>query len=270
MMKIALAQSDTVWENKEKNIEKAEKMIMQAKAERCDLILFPEMSFTGFSMNVEKIGEIIQEDGWCDSSRRGSDLAKKYGIAVGFGYVERMGKLGRNHYRIVGRDGEAKSDYVKLHPFSYGEEDRHYIAGDHIVQFQIRDVKMSIFICYDLRFPEPFQLASQNAEVLIVAANWPESRMAHWELLLRARAVENQCYVLGINRTGSGGTLLYTGGSMAIDPYGNVLERLGEREGILFCQIERKIAEDWRVQFPQKKDRKENYADFLKKGEEKL
>lgn len=262
-MKIALAQMDIVWEDKEKNRKKVEGMIRQAKEEKTDLLLLPEMSLTGFSMNVKKIGEVRQKDGMCESEYRMKELAKKYEIAVGFGYVEKEKSKGKNHYIVLGKDGTLKSDYIKIHPFSYGKENKYYEPGSQIKIFSINEMRFGTFICYDLRFPELFTLSSERAETLIVAANWPRSRREHWTALLKARAIENQCYVLGVNRTGSGGGHCYAGDSMVIDPYGTILGTLSEKEGIIFCEIDRKVVEKWRREFPQKKDRKKNYKIFL-------
>ncbi|MCI7812572.1 MAG: carbon-nitrogen family hydrolase [Lachnospiraceae bacterium] len=259
-MKVALAQMDIVWEDKEKNWEKSEKNIKEAKKKGADLILFPEMSFTGFSMNVAEIGETKEKGNSVESIRRMQSFAKKYEMAVGFGYVERDGDMGKNHYAVVDEEGKVLGDYIKIHPFSYGGEDKYYQPGEYTILFEVKGWKMAMFICYDLRFPEIFSLVSDEAEAIIVAANWPESRREHWMALLKARAIENQCYVLGVNRTGMGGGISYTGDSMVVDPYGNVIGRMEKTEGMLLCEIEKRYVEEWRATFPQKNDRKKNYA----------
>lgn len=268
-MKAALAQMDIIWEEKEKNEKKAEDMIKEAKKERADFILFPEMSLTGFSMNVQKIGEEKKNRNVYSSIERMSRLSKKYQIALGFGYVEKSGIRGKNHYVVLGKDGQILSDYVKIHPFSYGGENQYYDSGDKIIRFKLKNLNFGVFICYDLRFPEIFCRSCEKTEVFIVAANWPERRREHWMTLLRARAIENQCYVLGVNRTGTGGGIRYVGDSMAVDPYGNVIDCLREKEGIVFCKIDAETVKDWREQFPQRKDRKKDYSVFLEKNDRK-
>ena len=265
-MKVALAQMDIVWEDKEKNSKKSENKIKEAKEKGVDLILFPEMSFTGFSMNVEKIGEKREDRNQFETVEKIQKLAKKYEMAIGFGYVEKDGGMGKNHYAVVSKDGQVMSDYVKIHPFSYGGEAQYYDSGNRIEVFGMQGWKIATFICYDLRFPEIFQLASREAQAIIVAANWPESRREHWLTLLRARAIENQCYVLGVNRTGIGGGISYVGDSIVIDPYGKVLEIMKEKEGLIFCEMDREVVEEWREKFPQRKDRKLDYTVLYKTG----
>lgn len=265
-MKVALAQMDIVWEDKEKNSIKSENKIKEAKEKGADLILFPEMSFTGFSMNVEKIGETKKHKNQFESVEKIQKFAKKYEMGIGFGYVEKEGEMGKNHYTVISKDGQVISDYVKIHPFSYGGEDQYYESGNRIEVFEMQGWKIATFICYDLRFPEIFQIASSKAQVIIVAANWPESRREHWLVLLKARAIENQCYIIGVNRTGMGGGISYVGDSMVIDPYGKILEVMREKEGLILCEIDRQVAEEWRQQFPQRKDRKSDYLALDRTG----
>jgi Predicted amidohydrolase len=260
-MKIALSQMNIKWEDKDKNKAKVLAFINEAKELNVELIVFPEMTLTGFSMNVEKIaesnrGETIQ---WFEN------IAKCHNINIGFGVVEKTeSEFGKNKFIIINDEGVIISDYTKLHPFSYGLEDKYYKSGDSIELSKVNDFTVATFICYDLRFPEVFQLASNQAQLIIVAANWPQSRKEHWITLLKARAIENQCYILGVNRVGNGNNIYYSGNSMVVAPDGSILIEIEDEEKLLIYDIDIKESLDLRNVFPVKKDRKINiYKKYL-------
>ena len=249
-MKAALCQFQIEYEAKTRNLRRAEQMIETAAAERAEIIFFPEMSFTGFSMNTMLTGEsggetiqVIQE------------YARNYHIAVGFGWVKQNGDKGENHYTVVNDAGTMLADYVKIHPFSFSSEDNYYIAGSQTAVFPFSGHTFGLYICYDLRFPEIFRAAAAEADVMIVAANWPEKRIAHWNKLLEARALENQCWVLGINCVGDQENLHYNGSSRAVNPEGETVDCLFDREGIIFCEIQDEAAA-FRNSFPALQDRR--------------
>ena len=263
-MRVSICQTEIVWEDKMKNIESARSMIRASSSQNAELVLFPEMSFTGFSMNVALTGE---DDGKTLSIMKG--LAEENKICVGFGWV-RVGAGGRgeNHYSVVGENGALMSDYIKIHSFSYADENKYFTQGDNICVFNINGTYASTFICYDLRFPEVFQAVSDTASVIIVAANWPVARKEHWRCLLRARALENQSYVVGINCAGKQNDMLYPGCSGIIDPDGNTLLELGETEEHAVFDIPDKTDLHRKI-FPLKKDRRlDLYKELLyeKKG----
>jgi len=247
-----------MWEDKEKNKEKAQKFIEDASINNADLVLFPEMCLTGFSMNVENIGERP------DSSLGTTDWflrkAKEFDIHIGFGHVELHSstKKGFNMFTIVSPTKGIISSYRKIHPFSFGLESLYYIGGDVLSAFNLMDFNISTFICYDLRFPEIFQIASRKSTLLTVSANWPKSRREHWITLLKARAIENQCYVAGINRVGIGDNIEYCGDSMVIDPLGNILCQSEGVETLLLQDIFAVNVENTRKDFKLKKDRRED------------
>ena len=249
-MKIALAQTEIVWEDKETNERDAERYTAQAAAAGAQAVFFPEMSLTGFSMNTEKTAE---SDG--ETIERFARIAAGNGIAVGIGWTGQKEGAASNHYSVLDNRGKTVSDYIKIHPFSYGGEDRFFIPGKEIVYFRLGGYTWSSFICYDMRFPELFQAACAKAEVVVVAADWPGKREEHWKSLLRARAIENQCYILGVNCTGHGGGNVYRGGSCCISPEGEILGRLDERPGLLTAELTQDVKE-LRERFPVKKDRR--------------
>ena len=232
-MKAALCQFRIAYEEKEQNLQRAGQMIADAAKEQAKIIFFPEMSFTGFSMQVSVTGETGGE-----TVRRMQEYAQKYGIAVGFGWVKKKGDKGENHYTVTDETGAVIADYIKIHPFSFSGEEKYFAAGSQTAVFSLSGIKFGLFICYDLRFPEIFRAVSAEAEVLVVAANWPEKRIAHWNKLLEARALENQSWVLGINCVGNQQNLHYCGSSRAVNPEGETVDFLTEREGIIFCEDE--------------------------------
>ena len=150
-------------------------------------------------------------------------------------------------------------EYAKLHPFSFGEESKHYIAGDKLSVLSLPGICMSGFICYDLRFPEIFQAVSRQAELIVVIASWPDGRIAHWHTLLQARAIENQCFILGVNRTGHGNGLSYTASSAAYAPTGELLTPAAPADaGTLYADLDLSDVARYRESFPLKADRRES------------
>lgn len=264
-MKVALGQIDMVWEDKEASLNKTEKMVKEAASAGADIIVFPEMTLTGFSMNLDEIGE----DASCAQSVEAmKKIAIQNNIATGFGWTalpEPGCKKGTNRFTVIGSDGNILADYKKIHPFTYGGESDIYEGGNEIVTFQFSGHTISLFICYDLRFPELFQLASKNADVIFVIANWPSNRSVHWTTLLRARAIETQSYVVGVNCYGSRDNMDYSGDSLAVDSIGNILGQISGREGVLICDIDDR-AWSLRDKFNVRKDRRTNFyvEEYLK------
>ena len=264
-MKIALGQLKISWENKEANLEKLKECL--EKLPEVDLLLLPEMSLTGFSMNTEKTKECKKE-----TVCRIQELAGQYHMAIGAGWVKDLGTTCENHYSIVSPEGELL-DYAKIHPFSYGEESLHFRGGETLPLCMYRDFRIGVQICYDLRFPEPFQILSKKADLIVVPANWPASRREHWDTLLRARAIENQVYVAGVNCAGSMGGQYYSGDSVLYRPDGTNVpagrkmlsgkEEIPE-EAVFLFEIDNQIKE-YREAFPVKKDRRE--AVYIKLGD---
>ena len=232
-MLTAIFQTDIKFEDKEYNLAHGKELIKHASEKGASICLFPEMSFTGFSMNISRTGE-------CDEYTMGriKNAAAENKIAVGFGYTALTNGKAENHYSIVNSKGELVSDYVKIHSFAIGGEKDDFISGNELPKpFSIDGHNISSFICYDLRFPEVFRAAADFSSIMTVAANWPKSRREHWITLLKARAIENQVYVIGINCCGTQGSICYSGDSMIIDPLGNVIAAAAEREEILIADI---------------------------------
>lgn len=251
-MIIGIVQMDIEWEDIYRNMNKIENFTKEAGEKKIELLLFPEMSLTGFTMNIDKHTFSEKEiSNWI------SKIAVKYSMNIGIGFGVIVDEKGLNKYMIVSNEGNIIADYSKIHPFSYGGEDKKYYKGNDIISCVLEDINITPFICYDLRFPEIFQIASKKSELICVAANWPKERENHWIILLTARAIENQCYIAGINRVGTGDGIYYNGASMIIDPEGNILNEITYDEGIIKADICKEKVINIRKSFSLKKDRRE-------------
>ena len=244
-MKVALCQTHIIWENKEANYAKAEGLINEAVYKGADLVFFPEMSFTGFSMNIDVTKE--KDD---KTVNKMIAFAKEYRVALGFGWVKDCGGKVENHYTVIDELGNILSDYTKMHSFLYGGEGEKFNSGGDICQFEYAGMTFTPFICYDLRFPEVFRIAAETTDVFVIPANWPANRAEHWNTLLQARAIENQNYVLGINCVGDVGGLRYVGNSTIIEPDGKITECVSDVEKIIYGIIDKRkmsIREEFNV-----------------------
>jgi len=137
---------------------------------------------------------------------------------------------------LAGPDG-TQHRYRKIHPFSFAGEDRFVRPGTELVTVDVGGVRVSMFVCYDLRFADEFWQLAADTDVFLVPANWPEARREHWMTLLRARAIENQAYVVGVNRVGSGGGIDYSGDTRIVDPLGELLATGSREETIVFADV---------------------------------
>lgn len=241
-----------IWEDKEANYLQLESKFREMYDKRIDLFLLPEMSFTGFSMETNRTKERQLE-----TVNKMKEYAKKYQMAVGFGWVKDCGQKSENHYTVVDKNGEIVSDYAKIHPFSFSGENQKFQGGESIDVFELNGMKCSTFICYDLRFPEIFQIASRTANIIFVPANWPAARSEHWKCLLRARAIENQVYVIAINCVGQINGLKYSGDSCVINPNGEVIVELADQEGMIEYELVDDV-KNYRDAFQVKKDRRDD------------
>ena len=146
--------------------------------------------------------------------------------------------------------------YRKIHPFSYGREHEHYAAGTEHVTVTVEGLRLSLFVCYDLRFADEFWALADDTDAYVVVANWPVARRDHWRTLLRARAIENQAYVIAANRVGSGGGLDYGGDSMIVGPFGETVAFAGERETTIDGEVDPEVVRTTRSRYPFLTDRR--------------
>ncbi len=233
-MKVAVVQHDIAWESRDTNFERLSQRIEEAAATGARLVVLSEMFSTGFSMNPE-MREAF--DGPSSSFLR--SMAQTHGVWVAGSFPEMSsdGGLPFNTLMLAGPNGEAHR-YQKIHPFTYGSEADHFQAGSTFVTVTIEDVRLSLFVCYDLRFADEFWALAQHTDAYVVVANWPETRRTHWQALLTARAIENQAYVIGCNRVGEGGGLKYCGDSRIVDPLGEVVVSAARTEALIVAEID--------------------------------
>ncbi len=234
-MRIAALQSDIVWEDPEANFERLRPWIAAASGAGARLMVLPEMYACGFSMDTERIAEPVGGP----STRFLVEEAARYGLWLAGSLPERPEDAERPYNTLVlaGPGGEVHR-YRKIHPFSHAGENEHYLAGDAFVSVVIEGLRFTLFICYDLRFADEFWATAAETDAYLVVANWPEKRRWHWTALLRARAIENQAYVIGVNRVGEGGGLCYRGDSRILDPMGQVLAAASEQEALLIADLD--------------------------------
>jgi len=250
-MRAALIQMDIVWENPAASHARAGSLLKRAADAGADLAVLPEMFATGFSMNASRIAQPAGGE----TERWLRDTARTLAIPLIAGVAETASPLPVNNALLVSPAGEVKR-YSKLHPFTFAGEQKFFGGGDGVVTWEIAGARVTPLVCYDLRFPEPFRVAAGETDAFVVIANWPERRRAAWQLLLRARAVENQAFVLGVNRVGDGDDVHYAGDSAAISPWGETLASAAEIETVLIVDIDPKDVADARAKFTALADRR--------------
>lgn len=238
-VRVAAIQHDIVWHDRTANFDHLRPMVGGAVASGARVVLLTETFSTGFSFDTPGIAE--PEGG--PSSRFLHDMAMQHGVWVGGSCPEIAAdappddQRPSNVFVLVAPDG-TEHRYRKIHPFSHAAEERYVRAGTEFVTVDIDGLRCSLFVCYDLRFADEFWTLASDSDAYLVVANWPAKRRLHWSSLLRARAIENQAYVVGVNRVGSGGGLDYCGDSAIIDPLGEVLATGAGAETILLADLD--------------------------------
>ena len=246
-MKVTILQRDIVWANPAKNIERAERAIRGNIG--ADLYVLPEMFSTGFCTEPEGIAESCDSDTlkWMRRKAAEIDAAIAGSIAV-----EQEGKY-YNRFYFVKPDGSV-TYYDKKHLFTYGGEHLRFTAGEERVVVEWRGVRILLEVCYDLRFP----IWARNRgdyDMILYVASWPTPRVAAWSSLLVARAIENQCYVAGVNRVGTDPACEYCGGSVIIDSYGRTIAACTDNtECEATAEVDMEALEAFRKKFPVLKD----------------
>jgi len=253
-MQLALASFAPVWEDKVSSLECCRELAVRAAGYSSELLLFPELTLTGFTMNATFIAEPPDASPTISAFAR---MASEQRLAIGFGVALQGRDRPTNCMVLVDRTGAELARYAKAHLFSPSGEDRHYDSGEGIAVTAVADVACGLSICYDLRFPELYTSMAERTQALLVIASWPAPRIAHWYALLQARAIECQCYVVGVNRIGTDGNGLdYPASSRVFDPAGARLTPEwtdGELEG--YSIAAGRVVEQ-RGQFPVLRDRR--------------
>jgi omega-amidase len=246
---------DIAFGSPNKNYQNAEKLIDEAMTEKPDIIVLPELWTTGYDLT--RLEQIADKDAG-NTIRFLRNAAIKYQVHFVGGSVANQGEKGvKNTLLIINKKGELVHSYSKLHLFKLMDEHLYLEAGDQEGLFELEGLTFSGVICYDIRFPEWIRThTAKGAEALFVVAEWPAARLAHWRALLIARAIENQCFVIACNRSGSDPNNEFAGHSMIINPWGEVIAEAGANEEILSAEIELDLVKDIRKQIPIFKDRR--------------
>lgn len=254
MLTITTIQTDLHWENKEANLRMLEDKLRNLE-QPTEIVVLPEMFSTGFSMRPAALAENMDGEtvNWM------KDMSARYKVVLaGSVIIEEEGKF-YNRFIWMLPNGQY-GIYDKRHRFAFAGEDQFYTAGNKRMIASVKGWKINLQVCYDLRFPvwARQQLNTNDSgetapeyDVLIYVANWPERRSHAWKTLLCARAIENQCYVVGVNRVGKDGNDIYhSGNSMVIDPLGEVLYHMADEEDIFTITLQREHLENVRSRFP--------------------
>jgi predicted amidohydrolase len=247
---ITSIQTDLQWEDKKANLEMLEEKIAGIK-EKTEIVVLPEMFSTGFSMCPEVLAENMEGESLQWMKRI---AAEKKIILTGSLIIEEDRKY---YNRLIWMQPDGQYGYYdKRHLFAYAEENNHYTAGTKKLIASVKGWKINLLVCYDLRFPVwARQTPETKYDVLMYVANWPERRIIAWKTLLQARAIENQCYVVGVNRVGDDGkNIHYSGESMTVDPMGEILYNKKEEEDIFTLTLDKNHLNSIREKFPFWKD----------------
>jgi omega-amidase len=250
---ITLIQTNLFWEDKKANLELLQKKI-ESISEKTEVVILPEMFSTGFSMKPEKFAEKM--NGETVQWMKRISFERKI-IITGSIIIEENGNY-FNRLIWMLPNGEL-GIYDKRHLFAYGDEHAHYKAGNKKLIASVKGWKINLQVCYDLRFPVWARQAPGDLEnkydLLLYVANWPEKRSTPWKALLQARAIENQCFVAGVNRVGEDGNkIYYSGDSMVIDPLGEIIYQKNKEEDIFTYTLYKEKVEETRNHFPFWKD----------------
>ncbi len=249
-LKVTVFQAYLFWENIDKNLQNISLRLSGGVREKTDLIVLPEMFNTGFTMKAEELAE--EMDGktmqWLAKTAASYDC-----VITGSLIIKDNGKF-YNRMIWMLPSGEYQF-YDKHHLFSMGDEDKHFTAGTKPVIVELKGWKIRLAVCYDLRFPVWLRNNNADYDILLLIASWPDKRSSHWRTLIHARSIENQSYVIAVNRVGHDGNQVYhSGHSMCIDPYGNTVYYKPEDEDLYTFSINYPDLEKIRRQFPFLKD----------------
>ncbi len=251
---VVLVQANQLWENKVGNLDNYSSLLNEVAT--CDLIILPEMFHTGFSMNVEELGEEMENSIGINWLKK---IASQKKSAIYTSLIIKENNQFYNRGVFVYPDGQIET-YDKRKSFGLAGEDKFYTAGTEKKVVEYKGWKIQLQICYDLRFPEIARNKIESNlfptyDVLLYVANWPEKRNLHWKTLLRARAIENQCYVIGVNRVGIDGKKLnYSGDSVIVDALGNENMCTPSCENLLKIKLQKEELDKIRRDLPFLKD----------------
>jgi omega-amidase len=240
-MNIGIVQNSAAWEDPDNSTQQIRTLLKDVLSgtQKVDWLILPEMALTGFTMDVGK-ATLREQD-----LQFFRQLAGTCSAYVTFGAVQE----GTNRSITIAPEGRIVSSYAKAHLFSFAHEDQCYRPGSLPDTFGLREWRITPAVCYDLRFAYLFWNRAKETDAYVVIANWPSTRVQHWRTLLQARAIENQCYMIGVNRAGSDPHVPYPGSSLVVDPAGTVLFEGGSSEGLSIVPLEKAVVQDIRTRF---------------------
>lgn len=254
-MKVALAQLDINFAQPAENFARVRAAVKKVAGHNVDVVVFPEMWNTGYALS--QLGKLA-DDGGQHTQQLLTELARQYDVNIVGGSVatERASKFYNTSY-VVDRLGQVVGEYDKVHLFGLMKEDQYLTAGNRENYFRLAGVPSASFICYDLRFPEWIRtVARHGASILYFSAEWPASRIPQWKLMLRARAVENQAFVVAVNRVGTDPDNEFNGHSVVVDPLGKVIVDADEGEKIVYAELDLGQLQQVRGPIPVFRDRR--------------
>ena len=254
-MRIACVQLNIAFGNPKENFRKVEEKVRKAAMLNAEIVVLPEMWNTGYDLtNLEEKADVNGENTKSLLTR----LAKELHIHIVGGSVSiKKDKHFFNTMYVVNNTGELVAEYDKAHLFKLMDEHLYLEAGTDKNIFTLNDVNMGGVICYDLRFPEWFRIHSlAGAKVIFVPAQWPAARIDHWKILLQARAIENQCFIVAVNRVGEDPNNSFNGNSIVIAPWGEILWVGADEETIGLVDINIEEVDEVRQRIPVFKDRR--------------
>ncbi len=253
---ISLAQMAFRFGDVEANFARAAEWVAEAAARGSDLLLLPELWASGYDLpNWRRYAAALDDEN--GAFRRVAALARQHRIAVGGSLLEAWQGRAYNTFALYGPEGETWGVYRKVHRFRLLEEEKWLAAGDALTLAKTPWGPVGMAVCYDLRFPEMFrQYAVGGAVLILLVAEWPRVRVAHWSKLLMARAIENQCFVAGVNKVGESQGAELGGHSAVIDPWGEPLVERGEEEALLTAEVDLREVKKARRFIPVFRDRR--------------
>lgn len=254
-MRAHLLQMNIAWEDRHENFRIVRRLLESATPEPGDLIVLPELFDSGFSLNTARTHDASGET-LTFLQRLAAELhCTVHGSRTVLDEPsDPESRKATNRATIIGPTGRILTEYAKIHPFSFGREPESFRGGDSVTTYPWesggRRFTVCPAVCYDLRFPELFRRGlALGADAFVLGANWPAARQTHWRALAIARAIENQAFVLAVNRTGSDPHLEYTGGSIAVGPKGDILGELAADEAVLTVTPDPAETAAWRAEF---------------------
>jgi omega-amidase len=253
-MRIALVSLNQIWQNKTENLKRCRDFVQLASAQGAQLVIFPEMTLTGYSLNLDVTAEVVNQSATMEVF---AGLANEFGLDIVFGCCLKVGSSSRVQNVLCHSQSRnhTKAVYAKLHPFTFAGEDNVIKSGGSLGFVELPTIRLGASICYDLRFPVPYTLMASKCSGAICIANWPEKRISHWQALLVARAIENQMFMIGVNRIGvDGNGAIYVKSSLVVAPNGEIITPVSSGDEFDVYDFDETMATKYRMEFPTLKD----------------